>query len=193
MIWFVIVLQEFRRRVVAIERRHRHEHLVPINGEHGGGGVFNNSVGNGHQVAGDIEALCAEYDQLHRRHGSAATSSAGHGRHSGGVHGSASPHSGSNGHSSSSSGNNDENSGSGTGSGGGMTESKIQYVRAMVLQYLSCREPEVKLHIESALVALFRLSAAERQTIEDRRREESQDSLSSITSFFGSLSVVSAS
>jgi len=42
----------------------------------------------------------------------------------------------------------------------------------MLLQYLSCREPEVKLHIEHALLAIFRFTEAERALIEERKKSE---------------------
>ena len=66
--------------------------------------------------------------------------------------------------------------------------SKIQYVRHMIFQYLSCRDPEVKVHIETALMAIFRMTIAEREVIETIRKEEAQDALTSIADFFGSLS-----
>jgi len=66
--------------------------------------------------------------------------------------------------------------------------SKIQYVRHMIFQYLSCRDPEVKVHIETALMAIFRMTNAEREVIETIRKEETQDALTSIADFFGSLS-----
>jgi hypothetical protein len=66
--------------------------------------------------------------------------------------------------------------------------SKIQYVRHMIFQYLSCRDPEVKVHIETALMAIFRMTNAEREVIETIRKEEAQDALTSIADFFGSLS-----
>ena len=84
-------------------------------------------------------------------------------------------------------------SGNGGGGGGGgmrtigMGESKIQYVRHMVLQYFSCRDAEVKLHIESALKAIFRFNEAERAAIALRQKEESTDAISSISSFLSSL------
>jgi hypothetical protein len=64
-------------------------------------------------------------------------------------------------------------------------EAKIQYIRQMVYQYLTCRELEVKQHIEAALIAIFRLNEQERSAIEVKRKEEAQDTLSSITSFLG--------
>jgi hypothetical protein len=66
-------------------------------------------------------------------------------------------------------------------------ECKIQYVRHMVLKYLTCRDIEVKLGIEAALVAIFRLSDREKADIENRRREElhKNDTLGAITSFLG--------
>jgi hypothetical protein len=69
----------------------------------------------------------------------------------------------------------------------GMTASKIKYVRHMVFQYLSCREPEVRTHMETALMTIFRMTAEEREVIENRRKEEATDTLSSLTSFLGSL------
>lgn len=72
--------------------------------------------------------------------------------------------------------------------GNGMMESKVKYIRQMVFQYLSCREPEVKLHIESALMAMFRFNDQERISIEERKKEESQDTLTSITNFLGGFS-----
>ena len=69
----------------------------------------------------------------------------------------------------------------------GMTASKIKYVRHMILQYLSCKEPEVKLHMETALMTIFRLTPEEREMIENKRKEDATDALSSITNFLGSL------
>jgi hypothetical protein len=73
--------------------------------------------------------------------------------------------------------------------GAGMSASKIKYVRHMVFKYLICCEPEVKSHIETALMAIFRMSDGEKRAIESKRREweESQDTLASITSFLGSM------
>ena len=66
-------------------------------------------------------------------------------------------------------------------------ESKLQYIRQMVIQYMSCREAEVKLHIESALMTMLRFTEVERMAIELRRKEEAQDSLSQVTSYLGSF------
>jgi hypothetical protein len=71
--------------------------------------------------------------------------------------------------------------------GKGMAESKVQYVRQMVFQLLVCTETEVKAHIESALMALFRFSEEERAVIESRRKEDTQDALSSLASLWGSI------
>lgn len=71
--------------------------------------------------------------------------------------------------------------------GKGMVESKVQYVRHMVFQYLVCREPEVRTHIELALMALFRFSEEERAAIEAKTQEDSQDTLTTITNFIGSF------
>ena len=72
----------------------------------------------------------------------------------------------------------------------GMSESKNQYIRQMVFQYLSCKETEVKMHIEVALVAMFRFNEQEKAAIRSRKEEESTDTLSSITSFLSSLTPV---
>jgi hypothetical protein len=68
-----------------------------------------------------------------------------------------------------------------------MEESKFQYIRHMVFQYLSCCDPVVKPHIEDALIAIFRYNSEERFAIESRSKEESQDTLTSLGSFLGSL------
>ena len=69
----------------------------------------------------------------------------------------------------------------------GIGESKMLYLRQMVLQYLSCKDPLVRPHIESALVAMLRVSEVERAAIENRQREDTQDSISSLTAFLGTL------
>jgi hypothetical protein len=53
-----------------------------------------------------------------------------------------------------------------------LSEAKHQYIRHMLLQYLSCKEAEVKLHIENALLAIFRYTEAERALIEERKKSE---------------------
>ena len=70
-------------------------------------------------------------------------------------------------------------------SGSKMSESKMQYIKQMVLQYLSCRDGVVRPHIEAALVAMLRFSEEERAAIELRRRDEAQDAISSIGSYLG--------
>ena len=70
---------------------------------------------------------------------------------------------------------------------GGMAESKVQYVRQMIFQYLVCIEPEVKAHIEDALMAIFRFTEEEREVVESRKKDDTQDTLSSLTSFLGSF------
>ena len=69
----------------------------------------------------------------------------------------------------------------------GLGESKIQYVRQMVYQYLTCKDIEVKPHIESALIALLRYNETERLVIEERKKMDTQDTLLTITNFLGSL------
>lgn len=63
-------------------------------------------------------------------------------------------------------------------------ESKVDYIRHMVLQYLTCLEPEVKLKMETAFEIMFRFTAEERQAVEERRRFDSEDALDSITGLF---------
>jgi hypothetical protein len=79
------------------------------------------------------------------------------------------------------------------GEGGSLVDSKIQYIRHMVYQYLSCRDSEVKGHIESALIAIFRLNDQEKSIIQEKKKEESQDTLSTITSFLGEAFSLSTS
>lgn len=56
-----------------------------------------------------------------------------------------------------------------TGGGGtstsNMLESKSLYIKQMVYQYLLCQEPEVRINIEAALVAMFRFNAEEKSAI----------------------------
>lgn len=81
--------------------------------------------------------------------------------------------------------------GGGTGGGGqgmrgmGLGESKIQYVRHMVFQYLTCKDAIVKPHIESALIALFRYNDTERLAIDDQRKADTEDTITSITNYLG--------
>lgn len=78
------------------------------------------------------------------------------------------------------------NSGGGLGLRGmGLGESKIQYVRHMVFQYLTCKDSIVKPHIESALVALFRYNELERLAIDEQRKVDTEDTITSITNYLG--------
>ena len=76
-----------------------------------------------------------------------------------------------------------QSNGAGADNGGGastsnlLTERKQAYIRQMVLQYLSCRDPEVKVNIESALVAMFRFNDAERRAIGERRAGEEESGI----------------
>lgn len=85
---------------------------------------------------------------------------------------------------------NDGGMGGGAGGGGGMRslglgESKIQYVRHMVFQYLTCKDAIVKPHIESALIALFRYNDLERIAIDDKRKSDTEDTITSISNYLG--------
>ena len=57
----------------------------------------------------------------------------------------------------------------------------------MVFQYLICRDPEVKLHVENALIAIFRFNETEKSAISETKKSEDVDTLTSITRFLGSL------
>ncbi len=70
------------------------------------------------------------------------------------------------------------------------SDAKVSYIRSMFLQYLSCKDPVVKPHIESALIAIFRFNDKEKLLIDDaHQRQEAQDTITAITSFLGSLTV----
>lgn len=88
--------------------------------------------------------------------------------------------------------NSDIYSSPGGGGGGlrgmGLGESKIQYVRHMVFQYLTCKDSIVKPHIESALVALFRFNELERLAIDEQRKADTEDTITSITNYLGLFS-----
>ena len=79
----------------------------------------------------------------------------------------------------------DGNGSHGNSSGGNLQNSKMQYIKQMVFQYLVCKDPEVKLHVESALMNMFRFSDAEKTAIDDTRKAESDDTLTTISSFLG--------
>lgn len=69
--------------------------------------------------------------------------------------------------------------------GATFTDSKINYIRSMFLQYLCCKDPLVKPHIESALIAIFRYTDEERAVIEEGHKLESQDAITALTTYFG--------
>ena len=81
------------------------------------------------------------------------------------------------------------------GSDGGAdaySASRTQHTRHLVLQYLSCKDKDVRVHMEDALMALFRVNESERLAILTRRKfeeggggGESYVSMSSISSMFG--------
>jgi hypothetical protein len=76
-----------------------------------------------------------------------------------------------------------------------METSKLQYLRNLILQYLSCKDPILRDHMENAIVTIFRYNDKERQAIFLRKQEESgSDGLfySSITSIVNNLSGVSS-
>ena len=69
----------------------------------------------------------------------------------------------------------------------GYSASRIQHSRHLVLQYLSCKDKDVRIHMEDALMALFRVTEEERMAIAMRRRLEdgSGDYMSSLSGMFG--------
>lgn len=74
--------------------------------------------------------------------------------------------------------------------GGTMEASKMQYVRHLILQYLSCKDAVLKDHMEQAIIALFRFNASEREGILERKREENPEeavysSVRSLVNTFG--------
>lgn len=65
--------------------------------------------------------------------------------------------------------------GGGHGPGGGgdsFLAARVQHMRHLVLQYLSCKDKDVRVHMEDALVALFRFNESERMSILLRRKAE---------------------
>lgn len=66
-------------------------------------------------------------------------------------------------------------------------QSKLLYLKQMVFQYLSCRNLEVKTHMEKALIAMLRFNDLERGAIDEARKAEDVDTLTSITTFLGSF------
>jgi hypothetical protein len=57
----------------------------------------------------------------------------------------------------------------------------------MVFQYLSCKDLLVKPHIESALIALFRYNDLERLAIDEQRKADTEDTITSISNYLGSF------
>jgi hypothetical protein len=66
-------------------------------------------------------------------------------------------------------------------------QSKLLYLKQMVFQYLSCKSLEVKAHVEKALIAMLRFNEMEKAAIEEARKAEDVDTLTTITSFLGSF------
>jgi hypothetical protein len=164
-----IELQEefsaFRKKLAAIDRRRLRNTASAVLSAGGDG-----SASQGAVMESEIASLLREFDM--------------NSAHANSNYGS-SPRTGSRSNARASSGS--TNDADGEDGSAGMTASKIKYVRHMVLQYLSCREPEVRLHMETALMTIFRMSAEEREAIESKRKEETIDTLSSLTNFLGSL------
>ncbi|CAE7490352.1 unnamed protein product [Symbiodinium microadriaticum] len=73
--------------------------------------------------------------------------------------------------------------------GDGAEASKLQYVRHLILQYLSCKEPVLRDHMEQAIVTIFRFNDRERERILERKKEENPEEavLSSVRSIVNTL------
>ena len=79
--------------------------------------------------------------------------------------------------------------GGGAGSGSGTGAAKHEYIKNLILQYLCCKDPLVRGHMEIAIVQMFRFTGEERNAIEDRKKGEEnyEDALlASITNFVSS-------
>lgn len=66
----------------------------------------------------------------------------------------------------------------------GLTESKIQHIRQMILQYMMCKDPLVTVHIEDAIMAMLRFSEHEKVHIRLARRPQSNGTLTSFLTYF---------
>lgn len=69
--------------------------------------------------------------------------------------------------------------------GEGYSASRVQHSRHLVLQYLSCKDKDVRVHMEDALIALFRATEEEKAAIMQRRRMENGSSDSYVSSLSG--------
>jgi hypothetical protein len=67
------------------------------------------------------------------------------------------------------------NNGAHMGNSINMIESKQKYIKQMVLQLLTCKDVEVRINIEAALMAMFRFTDIEKAQIEERQKEENVD------------------
>lgn len=65
-----------------------------------------------------------------------------------------------------------------------METSKIQYLRNLILQYLSCKDPVLRDHMENAIITIFRYNETEKEKIKQRKLEEANDSSSILYSSF---------
>lgn len=77
--------------------------------------------------------------------------------------------------------------GPGTGSGTStkltVENSKLLHLRHLVLQYLSCKECDVREHMERALMTLLRFTGPEKQAVLDRKKEDNRSKEPTIFSF----------
>ena len=73
----------------------------------------------------------------------------------------------------------------------GVEASKLQYVRNLILQYLTCQEPVLRDHMEQAIVTIFRYNEREKDRILQRKKNENPEEavLSSVRSFVNTLGI----
>ena len=67
-------------------------------------------------------------------------------------------------------------------------ESKNQYIRQMVLQYLACKDRDVKINIEAALIAMFRFNTEEKAAIATARSTNAEaNPMSALAGMFAGI------
>ena len=69
---------------------------------------------------------------------------------------------------------------------GSNAASRHEYIRNLILQYLCCKDPIVRSHMENAIIQMFRFNEDEKNAIEERKKNEEnyEDALlASITNF----------
>ena len=62
-----------------------------------------------------------------------------------------------------------------------LVEKKLVYIRQMMVQYLTCKDSEVKKNIESALTAMFRFNEREKAAVVERRSLEEETGVEAVS------------